>query len=161
MDVALRLRLEDFFIDYAHAVDDGHVAKWPSFFTREGRYQITSRENHQAGWPIGIMLCEGRAMMEDRMLALATANIFEPHTYCHQLSRARYWRRGDGMIEARSNFSVIRTMQDGRMEVFAAGKYLDEIVVDEGGGANDGPKFLSRTVVLDSKRVDILLVYPL
>ena len=47
-------------------------------------------------------------------------------------------------------------MQDGRSELFAVGKYLDEISV-----ANDRPQFLSRRVVLESSRVDILIVFPI
>ena len=47
-------------------------------------------------------------------------------------------------------------MQDGRSESFAVGKYLDLIAID--GGV---PLLRERTVVLDSRRIDILLVYPI
>ena len=47
-------------------------------------------------------------------------------------------------------------MQNGRMETFAAGKYLDRI--DLSGPA---PLLAERRVVLESRRVDILLVFPL
>jgi anthranilate 1,2-dioxygenase small subunit len=47
-------------------------------------------------------------------------------------------------------------MQDGRSNLFATGKYLDSIVLDEGL-----LKFQERTVVLDSRHVDILMVVPL
>ena len=42
------------------------------------------------------------------------------------------------------------------MEIYAAGKFVDEIVVEDGK-----PLFRDRRVVLESHRIDILLVVPL
>lgn len=156
MDPSLRAALDDFLLDYIHTIDDGNVDAWPEFFAADATYQITTRANYEAGLPIGIMLCQTRAMMADRMLALRTANIFEPHTYCHLLGRPAFEQVDDSTVNARTNFTVIRTMQDGRTELFAAGKYLDSISI-----TGDGPLFASRRVILDSRRVDILIVYPL
>jgi anthranilate 1,2-dioxygenase small subunit len=47
-------------------------------------------------------------------------------------------------------------MESGRMDLFAAGKYLDEVVLDE-----ERARFQKRVVVLDSRNVDILVVIPL
>jgi 3-phenylpropionate/cinnamic acid dioxygenase small subunit len=156
-DLALRARVEDLLLDYAHAIDDGDMQAWPGFFTEDGRYKIQSRENFEAGLPMGVMYCEGTGMMRDRVLALETANIFEQHTYSHVLGRPRLRLEADGTIRARSNFLVTRTMQEGRMDAFAAGKYLDRIAPQPDGGL----KFAERLVVLESRRIDILLVFPL
>lgn len=156
-DLSLRARLTDFLLDYAHAIDDGDVKAWPGYFTEDARYKIASRENVDAGLPMGVMYCEGAGMMRDRVLALETANIYEPHTYCHNLGPARMKRAPDGSIHARTNFTVVRTMQEGRMDTFAAGKYLDRIVDQPDGSF----RFADRLVVLESRRIDILLVFPL
>jgi anthranilate 1,2-dioxygenase small subunit len=156
-DPALRSRVEDFLLDYAHAIDDGDLQAWPRFFAEDARYKIISRENFEAGLPMGIMYCEGAGMMRDRVLALETANIYEPHTYSHILGRPRLRHAASGAIHARSNFLVTRTMQEGRMETFAAGKYLDRIAPQPDGGF----LFAERHAVLDSRRIDILLVFPL
>ncbi len=150
-----RGRIEDFLLAYAHAIDDGDLEAWPGYFTEDAVYQITTRENHEAGLPLGIFYCESRAMMSDRILALRTANIFEPHTYCHMLSRSALSSNGAG-ITARTNFTVVRTMQDGASELFAVGKYLDRIVLEDGA-----PRLAERRVILESRRVDVLLVFPL
>jgi anthranilate 1,2-dioxygenase small subunit len=147
--------IEDLLGDYAEAIDDGKLEQWPSFFTADGEYQIITRESHDAGLPIGIMYCDSRGMMEDRVQALRTANIYEPHTYRHLLGRPR-WKRNDDGFAVRSNFCVYRIAQDGDTVVFGTGRYLDRIVEDGGG-----LRFKSRRVVLDSRRVDILLVLPL
>jgi anthranilate 1,2-dioxygenase small subunit len=160
LDALQRAQIADFFMDYAHTIDDADVRAWPSYFCEDGRYQIITRESYEAGWPIGIMLCTSRAMMEDRMLALETANVFEPHSYCHILGPHRISQSaqdtGSDSYDVRTNFSIVRTMQEGRMEQFAAGKYVDRLTL-----ASGQPMLQSRTVVLDPKRVDILIVYPL
>lgn len=155
VDQAIRLMIDDLVSDCAHALDDDELERWPGFFCEDGRYKITTRENHDRGWPLGIMYCDTAGMMRDRILALRTANVFEPHTYCHILGRTRVTKDGD-VYHARTNFEVIRTMQDGSDFRFATGKYLDECVLEDGR-----MKFRSRTAVLESRRVDVLLVIPL
>jgi anthranilate 1,2-dioxygenase small subunit len=156
MDQSLRQRLDDLQTDYAHIVDDDRLEEWPAFFVEDGSYKIVTRENHQQDLPMGILYCNTRGMMSDRVLALRTANIFEPHTYSHILSRSRYEDIGDGCVRGRTNFQVIRTMEDGQMDLFAAGKYLD--VIDISGAAL---KFKERLVVIESRRIDVLLCFPL
>lgn len=153
--MVVRDAIEDLLTDYAEAIDDGALERWPGFFTEDGEYQIITRESHDAGLPIGILYCNSRGMMEDRVRALRTANIYEPHAYRHLLGRPRFEAQGDGFA-VRSNFCVFRIAQGGDTVTFATGRYLDRLVRD--GGTL---RFRSRRVVLDSRRVDILLVLPL
>jgi anthranilate 1,2-dioxygenase small subunit len=154
IDPVTWISVENFLADYAHRLDDGKIDEWTGFFTADALYQITTRENFEAGYPIGIMLCKGRGMMEDRVLALKTANVFEPHTYCHIVGRPDL-RGSAGTLTARSNFVVYRTMEDGEAQLFATGKYLDRIVFEDGE-----PKLSERKVILDSRCIDVLLVFP-
>jgi anthranilate 1,2-dioxygenase small subunit len=155
-DPAIREKIEDLLHAYAHALDDGQIERWPDFFSEDGIYHVATREGHEAGLPIGIMRCVGRGMMLDRVKAFHTANIFEPHSYNHLVGRpALALGAAPGSIASRTNFQVVRIMQDGRTDLFATGKYLDTIVLE--GGA----KLQERIVVLDSRQVDILLVMPL
>ena len=151
----IRAAIEDLMSDYAYALDDDALERWPEFFTDDGTYKIISRDNHEAGMALGIMSCDGRGMMRDRILALRTANVFEPHTYCHLLGPTRIAAGGD-TFRARTNFSVIRTMQSGEDIRYATGKYVDQCVVVDGIA-----HLKSRTVVLESRRVDVLMVIPL
>ncbi len=151
-----RTMIGDFLLDCAHSLDDDQLEAWPDYFTEDAVYQIIPRESYEQNLPLGILYCEGKGMMLDRINALRTANIFEPHTHCHILSQPRISAHDDGSFQARTNFNVIRTKQDGAMEIYAAGKYLDEIVVEDGK-----PLFRDRRVVLESHRIDILLVVPL
>jgi len=59
-------------------------------------------------------------------------------------------------LDVTANFLVVRTMQDGAMTLFAAGRYIDRVVRSETGW-----KFARKTVILDSRRIDTLLAIPL
>ena len=149
-------RIDDFLLDCAWAIDEDELEAWPGFFAGDGRYRITTRDNEMRGLPVGIMLCEGRGMMEDRVLALRTANIFEPHRYRHILGRPRLREAEGGLVRSDSSFIVMRTMQDGRMDLFAAGNYRDLLCVED-----EQVLFQERAAVLESRRVDVLIVIPI
>lgn len=156
-DPALRENIENLLNDYAHALDDEEIDRWPQFFTESGVYHVTTRENYDAELPIGVIRCVGRGMMLDRVKAFHTANIFEPHVYNHILGRPSLsMDQSTNISTSRCNFQVVRIMEDGRSDLFATGKYLDSIVLDKGS-----LKFQERIVVLDSRHVDILMVVPI
>ena len=117
---------------------------------------MITRENHDLGLPVSLIYCDGRGMLADRISAMRTANVFEPHTYCHLVGAARVLESAASGHRVRANFTVTRTMSDGAMSVFACGRYLDR-VVEEAGSL----RLAERTVVLDSRRIDTLLVIPL
>ena len=156
VEQTVRLMIDDLVADCAHALDDDELELWPGFFTEDATYKITTRENYENGWPLGIMYCDSNGMMRDRILALRTANVFEPHTYCHILGRTRVAGGENGVWRARTNFEIVRTMQNGDDFRYATGKYIDECVMEDGR-----MKFKSRVVVLESRRIDILLVIPM
>jgi 3-phenylpropionate/cinnamic acid dioxygenase small subunit len=159
MDVAAalrRLELDRLYADYARRLDADELERWPEFFTADCFYRITSAENYEAGLPLGLVRATSRAMLEDRVKALREANVYEPQRYRHLVSAlAIVGETADG-LDVEANFLVVRTMQDGAMTLFAAGRYLDR-VVREGGDW----KFARKEVVLDSRQVDTLLAIPL
>ncbi|MGH7964032.1 MAG: anthranilate 1,2-dioxygenase, partial [Candidatus Binatia bacterium] len=64
------------------------------------------------------------------------------------------------LITAQANYAVFRTLLDpvryGSTEVYSAGEYRDTIVLTNGTA-----KFKEKTVILDTCRIDSLLVTPL
>ena len=155
-DVVLRCRIEAFLADYVHAIDADRLETWADFFTEDGRYRVCTRENFDLGLPLSVMSCQGRGMFRDRISALRTANVFEPHVYCHVIGALRVLERERDRVRTESNFQVIRTMADGGMAIFACGRSLDTFVV----GA-DQIRLSERTIILDSRQIDTLLVIPL
>ena len=106
--------------------------------------------------PVGLMLCEGHGMMEDRIKALREANVFEPHGYRHLNDPPTIAAARPGRWTVRTNFAVFRTMQMAATELFCAGRYLDTVVE-----AAAELRYAERTVVCDSEVIDTLIVIPL
>ena len=155
-DLALRLALGDLNAAYADCIDDDRLEEWPDFFVERCRYVITSRASYEAGLPHGVVYAASRGMLVDRVTALRQANIFEPHRYRHIVSPIRLERVDNMAAQARSNFIAVRIMHDGEMSLFAAGRYLDRIDL-----TSRPYRFIERLVVLDSHKIDTLLVIPL
>ena len=137
-------------------IDDGRLEEWPDFFVEDCRYLITGRQSYEAGYRHGVVYAASKGMLADRILALRRANIFEPHRYRHIIGPTRVGNIADGVAEVRSHFIAVRIMHDGEMSLFAAGRYLDRIAV-----AAEPYRFIERRVILDSDKIDTLLVIPL
>jgi anthranilate 1,2-dioxygenase small subunit len=148
--------IEDLHAAYVRLIDDDRLEAWEELFTEPCRYQITTRENVERKLPLGILECTSRGMLRDRVEALRRVNVYEAHTYSHQISGLTYDERADGAYDARSNYLVVRTTADGEMQLFSAGVYADIITIDAGSA-----KFRERVVIAESRRIDTLLVRPL
>ena len=159
IDTPSQRAIEDLLARYVHALDDDRLEEWPTFFTGDGRYRITTAENHKAGLPLCIVQADSQAMMRDRIAALRHANIYEAQGYRHTVSSTLAKALSTNAFEAVSNFTVVRIMHDGASMLFASGRYIDRIVI--GDGADEAAKFEDRMVVLDSRRIDTLLAIPL
>ena len=95
-------------------------------------------------------------MLKDRVSALREANIYEPQRYRHLVSSIKIVEEGGDTLDLVANFLVVRTMQEGDMTLFAAGRYLDQVRLTDGVW-----KFARKDVVLDSRQIDTLLAIPI
>jgi 3-phenylpropionate/cinnamic acid dioxygenase small subunit len=155
-EIARRLELETLYTDYARCLDNDALESWPEFFTADCAYRVTTAENYEADLPLGLIYASSQAMLRDRVSALRQANIYEPQRYRHLISGIRIEREDGEGVDVTANFLVVRTMQDGTMTLFAAGRYVDRIL-----RAGSEWKFARRIVVLDSRQIDTLLAIPL
>ena len=155
-DLALRLALGDLNAAYADCIDDDRLEEWPDFFVDDCRYLVTDRDSHEAGLKHGVIYCASRGMLVDRVTSLRRVLMFEEHRYRHLVGPTRILSLDGKAAETRSNFFIARIMHDGGTSLFATGRYLDRIDV------NRAPyRFIERLVVLDSQKIDTLLVIPL
>ena len=150
------LRLAALNTAYARAIDTDRLEDWPNFFLERCLYRITSADNHRRGHAAGIVYADSRAMLADRIAALRNANIYERQCYRHIVGMPSILEADGDMISAETSFVVVRTLRDGRMDLFVAGAYLDR-VRDEAGTL----RFAERIVVCDSSRFDTLVAIPL
>ena len=141
----------------AAALDDDRLEEWPSFFTDDCFYRITNAANHAMGLPAGLIYADSRQMLADRVLSLRRANIFESQRYRHLLGLPRVREDEGGVLRTETGFAVLRIVRGEGADVFASGRYLDEVVREAGGAL----KLRRRDVICDSTRVDTLLAIPL
>jgi anthranilate 1,2-dioxygenase small subunit len=154
--VVRRLELEALYTDYVHCLDTDELERWPDFFTEDCFYRITSAENYDAGMPLGLIHATSRNMLKDRVSALREANIYEPQRYRHLVSSIKVVEEQGETIDLIANFLVVRTMQEGDMTLFAAGRYRDQVRYEDSTW-----KFARKAVVLDSRQIDTLLAIPI
>ena len=154
MNAETLFRLAALNTEYGNCIDADRLEEWPGLFSERCLYKITSADNQRHGYPAGLVYADSRAMLIDRVAALREANIYERQRYRHILGMPSL-RQGES-ITAETSFLVVRTMRDGRMDLFAAGVYCDRVHDDAGR-----LRFAERIVICDSSRVDTLLAIPL
>ena len=156
-DAETLFRLAALNTEYANCIDADRLEEWPGLFLEDGRYRITTADNQRRGYAAGVIYANSRAMLTDRVAALREANIYERQCYRHIVGLPAPRRSDTGEIAAETSFLVVRTMRDGRMDLFAAGVYLDRVRDDADGRL----RFAERVVVCDSSRFDTLVAIPL
>ena len=142
---------------YARCIDNDQLEQWPDFFSERCLYLITNADNHAAGMQAGMVYADTRAMLQDRVLAMRDANVFEEQRYRHIIGAPLVLEQDGDRAVVESPFLVARIMRDGGTEVFATGRYLDKVVQLPDGTL----EFAERVVVCDSTNIDTLLVIPL
>ena len=125
---ALLFRLAALNSDYAACIDADRLEDWPDFFTR----RLPLQDHHRR--ELSARVC-GRGDL--RRLAgdaarsrggVAGGQHLRTAAYRHIVGMPRVAGEDAGVISAETPFLVVRTMRDGRMDIFAAGRYLDRVV---------------------------------
>lgn len=158
---SIRSTVEDLLYRYAEALDDGGLEQWPGLFLESGQYRLIPRENHQRGLPVSLILCTSRAMMEDRVVAIRKACVYSPHVCRHLYTNVRVEAAANHVellgehAEAKANYAVYRTTEDGETVLLSVGRVLARVVL------TPEPRFERMDVVYETFRIPGLLVYPI
>lgn len=154
--ISLRHEIEEFHSDYCATLDAGLVEAWPDFFTEDGLYRVTARENAELGLPVGLVYSEGRAMMHDRAIAISRTQMFAPRYMLHMVSNTRVTHESDdGDIHAHAAFTLMQTLVEGPTTLHLAGAYYDRFARIDGV-----LKLRERQVIYDTTILANDLVYP-
>lgn len=151
-----RFALADLHAEYAAALDDGEFARWPSFFTEDCSYSITTKENVQRGWDLCLLSCESRGALIDRVSAIEKTMFYLPRAQRRIVSGIRVLGATPTEIRTSSSFAVFEALLTKPTTLFATGCFLD-VVRPEGGSL----RFAERTCILDSSIVPESLPFPL
>jgi len=151
-----RFALYDLFVAYGALIDAAEFDAWLALFAATCTYHVVPRENYERGLPAGLVYCDSRAVLEDRIGALRGANKYNIHTDRHLIGLPRLIGEGGDATLVEASFAVYQTDQEGETRLFATGLYRDRIVVEA-----DGLKFRDKLVLLDTFAVPSLLATPL
>lgn len=142
---------------YCACIDGDRLEDWPDFFSPDGRYELTTRENVDRKLPATAMLCDGVGMMRDRVVSLRHANVYAKQRYRHIVDGLLIGDRTRSTVSVASNYLVLRTLAaEGDPIVFSVGHAMDTLVLTD-----RGLRIQSRRVIADNDRFHTLLVLPI
>ncbi|QBR03058.1 aromatic-ring-hydroxylating dioxygenase subunit beta [Paraburkholderia pallida] len=144
------------YADYAAALDENQLDKWPEFFTEECIYKVQPRENFERGYPLATLAFESRGMLQDRVYGTTETIFHDPYYQRHVVGAPRILGVDTERIRAEANYAVFRTKPDEISTVFNVGRYVDTI-----RRTDAGLKFESRVCVFDSEMIPNSLIYPI
>ncbi len=122
----LRAEIDAFNTDYAEKLDRQDLTAWVDCFAEDAFYTVISRENFERNHPLGLIYCEGRAMIADRAFALLKTAMFGPRYLRHMLSNLSIALEADGTVRARANFIVFEVLMDRpEPRMLMVGEYRD------------------------------------
>src|SRR5687767_11813858 len=153
--MSLREELEDFYAEYSEVIDSGALERWPELFVEPCLYRIVSKENHDRGLPLSLMLCESLGMLRDRAVASQKLNVYGPRTWRHSITQIRARLEGDRIV-ARANFAIFETLLDEPTRVLCTGRYLDTLA-----WSGAGLRFREKICIYDSTLIPGSIVFPL
>ena len=148
--------IQQLYADYASAVDSGHWALWPEFFTEQCVYKLQPRENHERGFPLCTLLLTSKGMLKDRVYGIQETLYHDPYYQRHVVGAPIVRGVENGRIHSEANYAVFRTKYDKESRVFNVGRYIDTIVA-----TTEGLKFAERLCVYDSEMIPNSIIYPI
>jgi salicylate 5-hydroxylase small subunit len=151
----LRDEIDALYADYAEALDDNELERWPDFFVEDCLYKLVPRENWERKLPIALMLCESKGMLRDRVNAVRNTALYAPRTFRHLIGQFRIEAETPERMRVRANYVVFQTLVDDLTRIQNAGKYIDLVV-----RTPDGLRFREKICVFDSVLVPNSLIYP-
>lgn len=141
---------------YIRAIDDGNCDDWPTFFTDDCFYMVTSADNYSQGMEAGLIWLDSKNMLRDRIVSLHEANVYERYSYRHILGHPYLVEQTEFETRCETPFIVARITREGPTDLFATGRYIDKWRIDDTAAL-----IAERIVVLDSNQIDTLLGFPL
>ena len=150
-----RLEIEEFNYAYADTLDRFDVDGWVEYFTEDAFYHVIARDNAESGLPLGLIYCEGKAMMKDRAYALLNTEMFAPRYLHLSITNTRALKIEGDLIDAAANYTLIETLVEEPSRVQQVGKYRDIFK-----RTPNGLLLQERKCVFDSVMVDNCLVFP-
>ncbi|ODV42045.1 salicylate hydroxylase [Cupriavidus sp. UYMMa02A] len=156
LDSSTYSQLLGLYADYAAALDNGELDRWPEFFLDECVYKVQPRENFDRGFPLATISLESKGMLKDRVFGVRETLFHDPYYQRHVVGAPRVLADDGERLSVEANYAVFRTKQSKLSEVFNTGRYVDLVQRTQ-----KGMKFASRICVFDSEMIPNSIIYPI
>jgi anthranilate 1,2-dioxygenase small subunit len=158
VDAGILARVDELQMKYLAALDRHDMNAWLECFAEEGSYACISKENHDAGLPVAMMLDDTRARLKDRVKFIdeVWSGTYEDYATRHFVQRLECSQGSGGRFNVLSNFIVSYTNRRGGSDILVTGVYEDDIEVT-GGAA----RFRAKKAIMDTVTTPRYLVYPI
>jgi anthranilate 1,2-dioxygenase small subunit len=154
-DPSLYLEVLAVYAEYARRIDDARFDDWLDLFADDCAYHVVPRENQQRGLPLPIIRCRTRDMLQDRIVSLQQANIYNIHNDRHLVSGVVV-RAGEGdTVSAEADFAIFQTDQEGETRLFSVGRYHTRFVRSAGA-----LKIVEQKAIIDTASIATLMSTP-
>ena len=139
---------------YIAMLDTDALELWPEMFADDCLYEIIPKENEDLGLPAGLIHCDSKAMLRDRVVSLRNANIFEAHSYRHMTSGLTF-AVDAGTVDMQSSYLVMQTRSNGESAS------IRRAATSTASCARDRWRYRWKRVIYDTSRVQTLLATPI
>lgn len=155
-NVPARDAIAELLSSYAYLLDQDKLEDWVECFADPCRYKVTTQENVELGLPAGMLYCDSKAMLHDRIQYVRDASVANIHRDRHLLGQPHIIDGSNDGYRVVTNFVVYQSEPDRESRVFCLGRYESQII-----SVNGSMKFKSQNVVLDNDSVMPLLATPI
>jgi 3-phenylpropionate/cinnamic acid dioxygenase small subunit len=157
IDGGVLTRIDGLQMKYLSALDRRDLESWLACFADEAGYVCITRENHDAGLPVALMMDDTRARLKDRVKFITEvwSGTFEDYATRHFVQRLDCKEAAGGRYDVLTNFMVSYTNRRGGSDILVTGVYEDTVAIT---GADTN--FISKRAILDTVTTPRYLVYP-
>ena len=143
---------------YLHALDGKDMQSWLACFSQDGSYYAIGADNADDDLPICLMMDDCYERLQDRVTFVTEVWIgaFEDYQTRHFIQPLDLQLGDDGLYTASTNVSILTTNSQGLTSLFIAGRYEDQIRIE-----NSEALFKERKMIMDTFTTPGVVVYPL
>lgn len=158
IDPLVLARVDELQMKYLAALDRHDLNAWLECFAEEGSYICISRENHDAGLPVAMMLDDTYARLKDRVKFVdeVWSGTYEDYATRHFVQRFECTQGSGGRFNVLSNFIVSYTNRRGGSDILVTGVYEDDIDLNASAA-----RFRKKKAIMDTVTTPRYLVYPI
>ncbi len=155
LDPTTWLALHTLYAEYAAALDNCQLERWPGFFTEVCSYKLQSRENFDRGLPLATLHFESRAMLQDRVYGAAETIYHDPYVQRHITGLPRVLADEADVLVCEAPVLIVRTKRDAMPEILCVGRYLDRVLPTP-----EGLRFAQRWLIFDNDLLPNSIIDP-